>query len=63
MPRAASLADEIQQKFQLPTRLIKGSGGTFDVCLDGELLFSKHETGRFPDPDEVEGVLAAKLSA
>jgi len=32
---------------------VKGSGGIFDVVLDGKTLFSKHEAGRFPEPGEV----------
>jgi predicted Rdx family selenoprotein len=42
--------------------LIKGGRGVFDVRLDGTLLFSKHDSGRFPDPGEVADVLAARLS-
>jgi selenoprotein W-related protein len=34
-------------------RLVKGSGGIFDVVADGKRVFSKHETGRFPEPDEI----------
>ncbi len=37
--------------------LIPSSGGVFEVKLDGELLFSKKETGRFPDQDEIDGML------
>ena len=33
--------------------LIKGSGGIFDVIADGEMIFSKHDVGRFPEDDEV----------
>jgi len=33
--------------------LVKGSGGVFEVVLDGTTIFSKHETGRFPEPGEV----------
>jgi len=33
--------------------LIRGGGGIFDVHQDGELVFSKHEAGRFPEDDEV----------
>jgi selenoprotein W-related protein len=33
--------------------LIKGAGGIFDVRLEGELIYSKHETGRFPQDAEV----------
>lgn len=27
-------------------RLIPGSGGVFDVVVDGKQIYSKHETGR-----------------
>ena len=37
--------------------------GIFDVRLDGALLFSKKAIGRFPEPGEVERLVAAKLSA
>ncbi len=33
--------------------LKKGRGGIFDVYLDGAMIYSKHETGRFPTHDEV----------
>jgi predicted Rdx family selenoprotein len=42
--------------------LIRGKGGVFDVTLDGEVLFSKHDTGRFPAPGEVEDLLAPRLA-
>jgi selT/selW/selH-like putative selenoprotein len=38
-------------------------GGIFDVRLDGALVFSKKSVGRFPEPGEVEGTLAGKLTA
>jgi hypothetical protein len=31
----------------------------FDVVVDGKKLFSKHETGRFPEPGEVLGLIPA----
>lgn len=34
-------------------KLIQGTGGVFDVRADGKLVFSKAETGRFPEPGEV----------
>ena len=34
-------------------RLVRGSGGEFEVTLDGRLIFSKRAEGRFPDPEEV----------
>ena len=33
--------------------LIKGSGGVFEVIVDGRLIYSKKETGRHADYDEV----------
>lgn len=34
-------------------RIMTGSGGVFDVTVDGALLFSKHAEHRFPDDGEV----------
>jgi selenoprotein W-related protein len=39
--------------------LVKGSGGVFDVTADGKLIYSKHQTGRFPDNAEVVQALRA----
>jgi len=39
--------------------LVKGSGGIFDVVSDGKRVFSKHETGRFPEPGEIAKMLRA----
>lgn len=33
--------------------MIRGSGGVFDVHVDGDLVFSKHAEGGFPDEQEV----------
>jgi selT/selW/selH-like putative selenoprotein len=33
--------------------LIRGGGGIFDVCVDGERIYSKSETGRFPAAAEI----------
>ncbi len=33
--------------------LMMGSKGVFDVTVDGELLYSKHATGRHAQPGEV----------
>jgi len=41
-------------------RLIQGSNGIFDVKVDGRLIFSKHQVGRFPDPGEVLGAIRGK---
>ena len=33
--------------------MIEGSGGIFDVHVDGTQVWSKHDTGRFPEHNEV----------
>jgi selenoprotein W-related protein len=35
------------------SKLIEGSGGIFDVKVDGKLIYSKRATGRFPENDEI----------
>lgn len=37
-----------------------GDAGVFDVVADDELIFSKHEAGRFPENDEVVQALRAR---
>jgi selenoprotein W-related protein len=35
------------------SRLIRSSGGVFEVEADGRLVFSKKKLGRFPDDGEI----------
>jgi len=57
MPKAASLAEELRQSVDVEAHLVAGGGGVFDVFVDGNLVFSKAQTGRFPDPGEVTQIL------
>ncbi len=45
--------DELRDGLGVESELIKGGGGVFDVTVDGKLVYSKLETGRFPEPGEV----------
>ena len=47
------MSAEINHAVDGDLALIPGSGGVFDVKKDGELIFSKHELGRFPGKDEI----------
>ena len=60
-PRASRLEDELKQKFGADIRveLIAGSGGVFEVTVDGNLVFSKSQLGRFPDEGEIVKLLSA----
>jgi predicted Rdx family selenoprotein len=40
-------------------KAIAGDKGQFDVVRDGEVVFSKHETGRFPDEAEIASLVGA----
>ena len=44
----------------MDAKLVKGSGGVFDVVVDGTLVYSKRETGRFPEEGEVTGLLKGR---
>ena len=48
---------------QLPggVEIKPGTGGIFEVELNGSLIFSKEETGRFPQENEVETKLEELL--
>jgi len=54
------LAAKIKDAFGDETFLIEGAGGIFDVNVDGELVYSKHETGEFPDEDALVEELKAR---
>jgi selenoprotein W-related protein len=43
----------------LESKLTQGSGGVFEVVLDGKVLFSKKQVGRFPEPSEILDQLPA----
>jgi selenoprotein W-related protein len=53
----------LERSLGIRPELIKGGGGVFDVKLDGELIFSKKQAGRFPAPGEVEKSIAARTRA
>ena len=42
--------------------LIPGGGGVFDVHVDGEQLYSKHETGEFPDETAILAQVQARVA-
>jgi hypothetical protein len=37
---------------------VKGAKSQYDVVRDGETVFSKQRTGRWPEPGEVLGLLS-----
>jgi selT/selW/selH-like putative selenoprotein len=51
----------LKSRFGTEARLVAGGGGIFDVAVDGKIVFSKFDAGRFPSPDEVAEAIS-KLS-
>jgi selenoprotein W-related protein len=51
------LADAIEDRFGIKAELVKSDGGAFEVFIDGEKTFSKLQTGRFPDHEEIFGAI------
>ena len=64
MPQAVGLAqalmDEFGQRFG-SVKLIPSDGGRFEVSIDGNLIFSKLETGRFPENTEIIDQIRPKM--
>jgi len=42
-------------------RLVPGSGGCFEISLDGELIYSKLKTGKFPEEKWAVDAVGARL--
>jgi selenoprotein W-related protein len=43
----------LQDKYGAEVELVPGVGGVFEITVDGQLKFSKKQTGRFPTDEEV----------
>ena len=55
--RAAWMAQELLTTFEQElggVTLVPGTGGTYDVRIEGTLLWSRGEVGRFPDIKELK---------
>jgi selT/selW/selH-like putative selenoprotein len=42
--------------------LVPGVGGAFEITVDGRLLFSKKQTGRFPTDEEIDALGAGRAA-
>jgi selT/selW/selH-like putative selenoprotein len=47
------LAEEIEKALDLEVELEPGELHSFDVLVDGKVIFSKSREGRFPEPEEI----------
>lgn len=63
--RAAWLAQEILTSFDTDigrVSLVPGSGGIFEVRLNGEIIFSRKEAGRFPEAKEIKQLVRDRIA-
>jgi selT/selW/selH-like putative selenoprotein len=51
------LEAELKGEPNLAIELVKGDRGVFDVRLDGNLIFSKRQAGRFPTQDDIRALI------
>ncbi|MFQ5934133.1 MAG: Rdx family protein [Dehalococcoidia bacterium] len=66
MPEAVSMTEEVMREYEYDIesfKLITGGGGKFEVSIDSETVFSKLETGRFPDASEIKDAIKMRLEA
>lgn len=54
------MAAELKREYSVDTRLIEGSRGIFDVRVDGQVVYSKHQTQRFPQDGEVVRIIGPR---
>ena len=63
--RAAWMAQELLTTFETElgeVALLPGSGGVFEVRLNGEIIFSRSEQGRFPESKELKQLLRDRIA-
>ena len=63
--RAAWMAQELLTTFEQDlggVMLIPGTGGVFEIRVEGERVWSRAEEGRFPDAKELKRVLRDRIA-
>jgi selenoprotein W-related protein len=63
--RAAWVTQELLTTFESEiseVALLPGTGGVFEVRLDGEVLFSRKREGRFPELKELKQLIRDRVA-
>lgn len=55
-----SLKESIESQLKIPTRIRMGAPGSLDVFAGEDKIYSKKQTGRLPDADEIGALLRAR---
>jgi selT/selW/selH-like putative selenoprotein len=53
------VADQLNEKYSTEVKLVAGRGGSFEVTFDGNLIYSKLETGQFPTIGQITSAIDA----
>ena len=54
------MSDEVLKLGYHHVNLVAGSGGVFEVTVDGCVIFSKADSNRFPKPGEIARFLTGR---
>lgn len=54
------MAAAIQKKFGASAELVRRDNGIFNVFVDGDQIWDKHESGRFPEEKEILQSMAGR---
>ena len=63
--RAGWLAQELLSTFETDlgeVALVPGTGGIFEIRLDGDLVWSRKEQGRFPEAKELKQLVRDRVA-
>jgi selenoprotein W-related protein len=63
--RAAWMAQELLTTFEAElgeVALVPGRGGVFEVRVEGVLVFSRQEAGRFPESKELKQLVRDRIA-
>ncbi|MDJ0269453.1 MAG: Rdx family protein [Aigarchaeota archaeon] len=67
LPTALELSQQLLSRYgqrlnkKFSVTLDTSDGGTFEVYIDGERVFSRHEAKRFPTADEIAARIEERL--
>ncbi len=64
LPRTQWMVGEVLSDLQddiKSLKIIPGGGGCFEWTVNGELVFSKNQSGRFPDIDELKEIIYSRV--
>lgn len=51
------MAAELKRNFNIDATLTPAGGGVFEVLAGQDCLYSKREKHRFPNPEEITGLI------